>query len=310
LFPSHDQGGRTRDDRQLWNEKDAIGDKISKSISHLVDTQMPLNWKQLTRLGLSIRPVNDLGRFDERGNQYEFGNELAGIAGLRRVEVNPEKSFNYKITDYKKGIRNSRNLFTAATLKGGIVTPEQIVDAYINANRALYETNRELFLDIEAAKTLGMSNDKLAQNMVNRGERRAFNYMSEGLFRPLTISRDVQGLFQTKADELGVPNPFIKAADVISRIQNVLSKTSLEGDLFPDIENPLRTSILPDAVAQANQMINNNPANVAMAAAPGFVGQGNINIDPVTRLTASEEVLLDPLEKRYVKNKRTTTRLT
>ena len=304
------RGGRTRDDRQLWNEKDAIGDKISKSISHLVDTQMPLNWKQLTRLGLSIRPVNDLGRFDERGNQYEFGNELAGIAGLRRVEVNPEKSFNYKITDYKKGIRNSRNLFTAATLKGGIVTPEQIVDAYINANRALYETNRELFLDIEAAKTLGMSNDKLAQNMVNRGERRAFNYMSEGLFRPLTISRDVQGLFQTKADELGVPNPFIEAADVISRIQNVLSKTSLEGDLFPDIENPLRTSILPDAVAQANQIINNNPANVAMAAAPGFVGQGNVNIDPVTRLTPNEEVLLNPLEKYYRKKERTTTRLT
>ena len=134
--------------------------------------------------------------------------------------------------------------------------------------------------------------------------------MSEGLFRPLTISRDVQGLFQTKADELGVPNPFIEAADVISRIQNVLSKTSLEGDLFPDIENPLRTSILPDAVAQANQIINNNPANVAMAAAPGFVGQGNVNIDPVTRLTAAEEVLLDPLEKRYVKNQRTTTRLT
>ena len=65
--------------------------KISKSISHLVDTQMPLNWKQLTRLGLSIRPIDDKGRFDERGNQYEFGNELAGIAGLRRVEINPEK---------------------------------------------------------------------------------------------------------------------------------------------------------------------------------------------------------------------------
>ncbi len=302
--------GRTQDNRQLWNEKDAAGDKISKSIGHLIETQTPLNWKQLTRLGLSIRPVDDKGRFDERGNQYEFGNELAGIAGLRRVEVNPEKSFNYKITDYKKGIRNSRNLFTAATLKGGVVTPEEIVDAYINANRALYETNRELFLDIEAAKTLGMKDDKLAQNMVNRGERKAFNYMSEGLFRPLSISRDVQGLFQAKADELGVPNPFIKAADVIGRIQNVLSKTSLEGDLFPDIENPLKSELLPDLVSQANQIINNNPANVAMAAAPGFVGQQNTNIDPVTRLTSAEEILLDPLEKRYVKNKRTTTRLT
>ena len=106
------------------------------------------------------------------------------------------------------------------------------------------------------------------------------------------------------------PNPFFEASMVIDQIQNVLEQTSLEGDLFPDIENPLRASLLPDTVAQANQIINNNPANVAMAAAPGFVGQGNVNIDPVTRLTAAEEVLLDPLEKRYVKNQRTTTRLT
>ena len=299
------RAGKTREGRSLWNPKDAIGDKMSKSISHLVDTQMPLNWKQMQRIGLSIKPVDSLGRFDERGNQYELGNELLGIAGLRRVDVDPEKSFNYKITDYKKGIRNSRNLFTAATLKGGVVTPEQVVDAYINANRALYQTNRELFLDIDAAKTLGMKEDAIGERMVNRGERRAFQFLNEGLFRPLTISRDVQGLFQTKAEELGIPNPFEQAADVISRIQEVLIETSLDGDLFPDIQNPFRTNLLPDAVAQANQIIGNNPAITAMAGAPGFVGQQNTNIDPVTRLTSAEEVLLDPLEQRYRKNQRT-----
>jgi hypothetical protein len=44
---------------------------------------------------------------------------------MRRVDVNPKKSFNYKVSDYKKGVRDSRNLFTAATLKGGVVTPEE-----------------------------------------------------------------------------------------------------------------------------------------------------------------------------------------
>ena len=304
--------GRTQDNRQLWNEKDAAGDKISKSIGHLIETQTPLNWKQLTRLGLSIRPINDLGRFDERGNQYEFGNELAGIAGLRRVEVNPEKSLNYKITNYKKGIRNSRNLFTSATLKGGVVTPEEIVDAYINANRALYETNRELYQDMEAAKILGMSEDAIAVNMEGRGENRAFGFLNEGLFRPLRISNDVQGLFETKAQALGTTNPFEQAADVIGRIEEILSEVSLSGDLFPDIKNPLNSELLPDLVSQANQIINNNPTNIALAAAPtaGFIGQQNTNIDPVTRLTSAEDVLLDPLEKRYVKNKRTNTRLT
>ena len=56
-----------------------------KAVAHLVEAQAPFNWKQLGRLGLSMVPVDSEGRFDERGNEYELGNELLGIAGLRRV---------------------------------------------------------------------------------------------------------------------------------------------------------------------------------------------------------------------------------
>ena len=53
------RNGRTREGRRFWNPRDSIGDKLSKSIGHLVETQAPLNWKQLTRLGLSIKPSDD-----------------------------------------------------------------------------------------------------------------------------------------------------------------------------------------------------------------------------------------------------------
>ena len=315
VSPILGRGGVDATGRRIWNEEDALGDKLQKAIGHLVEAQAPLNWKQMKRLGMSIEPINRLtGKFDERGNEYDFGNELAGIAGMRRVEIDPEKSFNYKITDFKNGIRNSRNLFTSATLKGGPVTPEEIVDAYINANRALYKNNREMYEDIKAAKILGMSDDSLVERMVNRGERRAFSFLNEGLFRPLSISPEVQSIFQIRADELGISNPYEQAADAIANISETLSETSLDGDLFPEIQNPFNEALIPNVVGQVNQMIGNNPATAAMAAAPtaGFIGQGNINIDPVTRLTSAEDVLLDPLEKRYVKNKnkRTNTKLT
>jgi len=307
------RGGLTREGRRLWNPQDAAGTKIYNSLGHLVETQAPLNWKQLTRLGLSMKPVVGIdGKFDERGNTYDLGNELLGIAGLRRVTIDPEKSFNYKITEYKKGIRDSRNLFTSATLKGGEITPEQIVDAYVNANRALYGVNRNMYLDMEAAKVLGMSDDSLAQDMTGRGERRAFGFINQGRFRPLSISRDVIGLFQKNAEKLGTANPYEQAAGVIGRIREVLSETPLDGDLFPNITNPFSVSIMDDAVAQANQIIGNNPTNVALAAAPttGFIGQGNVNIDPITRLTTAEEIYLDPTEKVVRRNQRTNTRLT
>ena len=47
-----------------------------------------------------------------------------------------------------------------------------------------------------------------------------------------------------------------------------------------------------------------------MATAPGFVGQGNVKIDPVTILTENEEVLLNPTEKLVRKRQRQTTGLT
>jgi hypothetical protein len=295
------RGGLTREGRRLWNPQDAAGTKIYNSLGHLVETQAPLNWKQLTRLGLSMKPVVGIdGKFDERGSTYDLGNELLGIAGLRRVTIDPEESFNYKITEYKKGIRDSRNLFTSATLKGGEITPEQIVDAYVNANRALYGVNRNMYLDMEAAKVLGMSDDSLAQDMTGRGERRAFGFINQGRFRPLSISRDVIGLFQKNAEKLGTSNPYEQAAGVIGRIREVLSETPLDGDLFPNITNPFSVSIMDDAVAQANQLINNNPANAAMAAAPtaGFIGQGNVNIDAVTGLTREQDLIYNnPIDR-------------
>ena len=272
VSPILGRGGRDREGRQIWNPADSLGDKMYKGIGHLVEAQAPLNWKQMQRLGLSMYPVDSKGKFDERGNEYEFGNELAGIAGMRRVEINPEKSFNYKITDYKKGIRNSRNLFTAATLKGGPVSPEEIVDAYINANRALYGVNRELYQDIKAAQVLGMSEDALNNNMENRGEKKAFNALIEGEFRPLTISKDVEELFEIKSEELGVTNPFEQAQDVIDNIQEILETVSLYGDLFPTLKNPFRVPLtqgIPNTITQPFQQL-------------GFLGEGNVTGVPTT----------------------------
>ena len=291
ISPILGRGGRDATGRQIWNPEDSLGDKMSKGIGHLVEAVAPLNWKQMERLGLSIYPVDSLGRYDERGNEYDFGNELAGIAGMRRVEVKPEKSFNYKITDYKKGIRNSRNLFTSATLKGGPVTPKDIVDAYINANRALYRVNRSLYQDMEAAQILGMSVDAMDTNMENRGERRAFDALIEGDFRPLKISRDVKDLFEIRAQELGIANPFEAAQDVIERIADVLEAVPVSADFFPDLPNPFDTNILPDLVGALNNQLHPLPGADLQALNTG-TQYGNLNQLQASGLTTNQEILL------------------
>jgi len=303
VAPILGRGGVDAGGREIYNKDpaiDPIGSKIMKSVAHLVEAQAPLNWRQLGRLGLALRPIDSLGKFDERGNEYELGNELLGIAGMRRVKVDPSKSLNYKITNFKDGVRDARNLFTKETLKGGVVTPEQVVDAYINSNRALYEINRRMFLDVDAAKILGMSEDLIETNFDNRGEGTALQFLNEGAFRPYSVSRDIAELFEERSSAIGAPNAFEQAIDVIERIEEVLSETSLRGDLFPDIENPF--SNLPEPTLGP---INN--AGLPPMPNPGLVNNAQFgNIDPVSRLTLAEETYLSPLEQNYRKKTRTT----
>ena len=306
IAPVLGRKGMTSDGRKIWNDEDSPGDKMSKALAHLVEAQAPFNWKQLGRLGLAMYPVDSEGKFDERGNEYELGNELAGIAGLRRVDVDPAKSIRYKINQYQKGIRDSRQLFTSATLRGGPVTPEEIVDAYINANRATFNVNRELFKDVEAAKLLGMSTSQLEDSMDARGAGAAYEYIEDGMFRPFTPSRNIEDLFDDLAVKLGIPNPYAAAESTLEKIESILEMVPLGGE-FPLIPNPLKTSPLP-SLPGLGQTAGLPPVVGAATVNQTFANNARFgNINPVSGLTLSEEIYLDPLEKVSRRKQRQTT---
>jgi len=303
IAPVLGRKGMTSDGRKIWNDEDSPGDKMSKALAHLVEAQAPFNWKQLGRLGLAMYPVDAEGRFDDRGNEYELGNELAGIAGLRRVDVDPVKSIRYKINQYQKGIRDSRQLFTSATLTGGPVTPEEIVDAYINANRATFNVNRELFKDAEAAKLLGMSTGQLEDSMDARGAGAAYEYIEDGMFRPFTPSRNIEDLFDDLAIKLGIPNPYAAAESTLEKIESILEMVPLGGE-FPLIPNPLKISPLP-SLPGMGQTAGLPPVVGAATVNQTFANNARFgNINPVSGLTLSEEIYLDPLGKAYRRNQR------
>ena len=108
-------------------------------------------------------------------------------------------------------------------------------------------------------------------------------------------------MFDIRAREIGAPNAFEQAADVIDRIREVLSETSLRGDLFPDIQNPF--SNLPEPTLGPAASLPGLPP----LPNPGLVNNARFgNIDPVSRLTLAEETYLSPLEQNYRKKTRTT----
>jgi len=273
------RGGRTRSGSEVFNPEDLPGTKASKIMKHLVEAQMPFSLNQLARIDRSIKEVDVVTKFpgvkkliggddvvSEYGQTYEFGPEFAGLFGFRAVELDPAKSIAFKIADYQNGVSDSRKLFTTNTLKGGRIEPYEIVDAFINANRALFGVRKEMKNDIEAAKLLGLDGidfEKAVEGRLTKSDLRA---LVDGVFRPLTVSKGIQRKFQTNAEELSeelnmtIENPFLKTIPVIQNIQQFLLQYNLD-DEFPFIENPLLPKPGGSDAASLPTGINTAPIN-------------------------------------------------
>ena len=243
------RGGTTREGFKVWNKEDEIGTKMSKGMFHLIQAQAPLNWKQLERINLSMKPKDDIDRLDERGRGYELGNELAGIAGMRVIDIEPEKGMIYKTADYLRGARNSKALFSAVALKGGKVTPESLLDAYINTNRALFENQKTLYSNLKAAKILKADMTKIYPYVSSKVGKRNYGAINNGRFVPYLPSRNVFIKSQQITNELrktdpSYENPLPKAITEMGKIRGMLYNLDLETDEgLPEIENPFSVSL-------------------------------------------------------------------
>jgi len=223
----------------------------------------------------------------------ELGNELAGMIGARAIKIEPEKAISYKIADYSRGTRNSKSLFTRSVLRGGIKTPEEIYNAYLNTNEALFKVQKTMADDINAAKILGMSEDEMETEVLDRIGSTNYDFLSENIFRPMKITTSTIDSFQEIADSLGISNPLDSVIDPISDLEEILGEYSLKNKNLPKIKNPFSSSIISDTLG----LVENIPADVANTS--GFIGQGAINI-PFTELPQDQQ--LEKLDKVFNRN--------
>ena len=280
------RGGRSREGYEVYNKEDSAGNKASKIFKHLVKTQMPGSIDQFKRLDRAFKEVDFVvkGKYDEYGQEYEFGDEFAGLFGFRAVKLNPERTIKFKVADYKKGVRDSGSLFTREALKGGPIEPREIVEAYINANRALFNVKKNFMQDLDAAQILGISDEAYNSNVdISIRERAA---IEQGVFRPYTPSMNIRLAFAENAEAIGQSNPFEAASSVINSIRDQLSGLSLNAAEFPVINNPLMPSIM-DQRTLPN--INTGTALNLPSVSANVVGAQTGNI-PYNQMTSQQKL--------------------
>jgi hypothetical protein len=273
---AHGGEGLNQEGKQIFNPQDTLGGKFSDTMNYVLGSLNPFGTKQFTRLAKSFAPEGSEFGYDKYGNSYKAGDELLGITGLRPVQVDLGKSLQFKVSQFEKQNRQIGELFTRSTLTGGIITPEQITDSYINTNRALYEAKGELHNNLQASKTLNID-DNTFKNSTARIGKNEINNLVQGYFTPFNVSKNDITAFKQISDKLNISNPYDEASSAIQNIKQQLNGIKLNQGYFPTIENPFKTDILRPSLNAIQNIISSPPTPVNTPTTQGNTTSNTIN---------------------------------
>jgi len=277
------RGGRTREGRQLYTERTPDGEKIKIITNHLARAMLPFSYQQLNRLyqAAADKP-------SERGEFFEVPDELGGFIGYRAVKVDPVRSIGFKIADYKRGIRESRSLFTGgpeSVLKGGPKTPKDVIERFFIANKARFNVQKEMLKNIEAANILGTDMRKFSQEFAERGLGKTYGRLRRKDFNPYFPSQDIFREFEQISKRIGQPNPMKAALGTIRSMSRRLNRLRLDDEFDLNLDD-----YLPDP-----DMLDQSAALPTPPVSPQVIQP--IQTTMQTGLTPTETALLSEEEK-------------
>ena len=236
LVDSTIRRGIGREGRRVWDQADDPFIKIVKGVGHIAKSFEPGSYRQLERLGNSL-----LGKTDPKyGKEYNVFDELPGLAGFGIKTADPERSLVYKTSQFGSDLKKSENLFTSQLLKGGRVSPEDIINRYQYSEQARFQVLKKMAKDVDAMRELGMPDYKIKKELKKRKglSSKVISDVMLGVYTPKRptnffiertgeINRDLN-----RKEGNAVPNPYFKALPVINGIMNKNRRVDLlEGNL-------------------------------------------------------------------------------
>lgn len=208
------------------------------------------------------------------GESFNLQDELPGLAGFRAIQSNPEKGLVFMTTRFGSSLKKDENLFTYPLLRGGRVTPKDITDVYKYSESRRFQTMREMYKNIDAARRLGMSDAKIRKTLSERKGlgKDVVNSIMRGDYLPdrpseffiermNKITRDLN-----EKEGVSLPNPYYQALPKINQIINKnRNKDLLEDELDLPEEPSILQRLTPQASIQTPQL-NTPPVNNQVVA--------------------------------------------
>ena len=222
LIDSTFRRGIGKGGRKVWQEVDDPMVRISKGIWHVAKSLSPGSISQMKRIGQAAT-----GKTDKYGNLYNLQDELPGLAGFRSIQTNPEKALTYMTTRFGSELDKSENLFTSPLLKGGRVSSDAIISGYKYSESRRFQALKEMYQNIEAARSLGVPEYKIIEKTTRKGLSKS---VREDLLRGVYTPKEPSNFFIDKLSEINIdlnekegvdtPNPYYEASPKLNEFKN------------------------------------------------------------------------------------------
>ena len=210
------RNGETSTGKKIWGASDSPGDKVAKGMYHFADTAIPTisPYRIQANLGadkgvFGVSPPELIqknfpravfGSTDKKGEDAikdRMGNVIdveetlvQAFSGLKVVKPQVDRSLRYRGFEANDAIRDATNTFNRLLRSNDPQQAQELLQGYMNGNESRFKALRDLYTAIEDARTLGLSEQQIKQQLK---EAKVANYetVMRGIFKPITVDQDL-----------------------------------------------------------------------------------------------------------------------
>ena len=292
------RGGVTKTGSRVYSPTDSVGDKITKSFVHVVKGVEPGASTTGRKIAKGIN--QDLTR---GGVPVNLRDELLALfSGIRIINVDAPRAYNYKLTEYNKNKRSvtvSEKFYSPenAQSRGGktlVKEFEKIQDEGLMVQRKFYQVLKD-------AEAMGV--DKRTLRKLNKGRlsNKEFNRILRNKYTPVGYSksrmnkrvRDIEKAFPDQEIDKSFAYPRRELNQIIREYRNrPLQKEETKEQEIEDQRSEVTPRQEPTRVSQVQTPpLPRTPAPIISRTQTANV------VNPMSGLTQTETALLSPEEQ-------------
>ena len=288
------RGGATSTGAKIYFDGEAFGEKLSKSMLHIVNGLNPTIVENLITLDKGqIRK----GKFTKAitGEATKIGDEikvedvaLTQLSGLKKMTTDFQTSLRFKGLEYKSEIKGPTSAFRQIMSQND-TTEEDILSQYDITNDQLYQQQQRLYSIVEKARSIGIKDSAIRRGL--RGEDKSglnnveITNLMNGKFTPFKITSNMVKKILTETVVRGEKRTVerLPVAKLLRSYQSKLNLSLEQTDL--ETATPKRDNIIlkPSIIDFENQTRTSEPTIKTPNLVPSEIDFSNITSKPSTK---------------------------